>query len=82
MCLFFFFNQTFYFEIIVDSHAAVGRSTERPRVRMKVFIGTDNERREKKRLEGVVKVVVFIHRSGTLNQTCRKAKSVEGQWMR
>ena len=81
MCGFFFKNQTFCFETIVDSHAAEGRNTEQPCVRMKVLIGTDNERREKKRLEGVIKLMVFISGSRTLNQTCRKVKSAEGHWM-
>ena len=54
------FNQTFYFETIIDSHAAIGRKTERSYVRMKVLIGLGNEGREKTRLEDVIKVVVLI----------------------
>lgn len=49
---------------------------------MKVLIGIGNEGREKKRMEDEIAVVVFITGSRALRQTCRKVKSVEGQWMR
>lgn len=51
-------------------------------MRMKVLIGIGNEGGEKKRMEDEIVVVVFISESRALRQTCRKVKSVEGQWMR